>query len=722
MAANTKEQVFKYSLADTNTNDSLAEFGISIRDSRLTFEKQFQIPLRERIDLQFFPEGGKLVSGLESKVAFKAIGTDGLSREVKGEIKDENENIITSFESSHKGMGAFLLKPKAGEKYFAHLWYNNLKYVIPLPSASEEGCTMSVGYTGNGKNLFLAIKQIPHEAITQKYVIGSAHGKILFSALVKMVKDSSLFQIPLELLPEGVCRLTVLGGDFKPECERLIYVDKNERFKVEVLSDSSSYGTRSKVTLMIKTTGEGGVPVQADLSLAVVDKEQITGETKTGGICAYKLLESELQGYIEDAGFYFKDDSCVNTVALDLLMLTQGYRNFMSCNTKSDELKFRPEKNFEVSGNIKFGGSRSREKKFNYRDIDLSLICFFEKPYIEKSKPDSLGRFRFQIPLLNGKSRSLMQATKPNGKPFYGDIFINEAFAPSRFGLPLSSRFNMTTPSFEYVRRLQTVKKTEISKNPYYGIKTIILPEVTVKARAKNWYLNFEHDAKKIVDLDSLDPNGDKYENIYDLLVREFGAKWNFGWPRTILLPSDRSMGSGLSHFFPIYVINEQIYWNGAGLYLEPLETLGAMNANEIKRIMVIPPHETLSNYYSSWDIRKNYIYQSLVVIETYSNFSYRGDPLGSKTFDLEGLNAPRVFYSPRYDGPMRKSPVYDGRTTLYWEPSIRTDAKGEAKVEFFTSDRQTSLVVVVAGIEVGSGNPGQGQTLINSTLNKLKK
>ena len=108
-------------------------------------------------------------------------------------------------------------------------------------------------------------------------------------------------------------------------------------------------------------------------------------------------------------------------------------------------------------------------------------------------------------------------------------------------------------------------------------------------------------------------------------------------------------------------------------------------------------------------------IRQSLVVIETYSDNSFRGDPQGIKTFILDGLDAPRAFYSPRYEGPLRKSPVYDGRATLLWEPSIKTDTKGQAKIEFFTSDRQTSLEVIVNGIEVGSGNPGQGQALINS-------
>lgn len=117
--------------------------------------------------------------------------------------------------------------------------------------------------------------------------------------------------------------------------------------------------------------------------------------------------------------------------------------------------------------------------------------------------------------------------------------------------------------------------------------------------------------------------------------------------------------------------------------------------------------------------IYPNYIHQSMVVIETYSKKAYRGDSQGIKTFILDGLDAPREFYSPRYEGPLRNSPVYDGRATLYWEPSIQTDAYGGAKVEFYTSDRQTALEVIVNGIEAESGYPGEGDAQINCILQK---
>jgi hypothetical protein len=719
-ATNTKEQVFKCNLAGISQNDSAAVFGISIHDNSLTFEKQFRIPLQEGIDLQFFPEGGTLVNGLESRLAFKAIGTDGLCRQVAGEIKDVDENTILSFESTHKGMGTFLLRPEVRKEYFAHLWYNNRKYIIPLPHALEKGCVMSVNFTGIGGNdPFLTIKKSNTEENTLRYVIGSVYGKIWFSALVKFVKDSIRFRIPLELLPEGVCRLTVLNEDFKPECERLFFVDKNQLFKIEISPDSSSYGGRSKVTLLIKTTGNGGEPVQTDMSLAVIDKDQITKDIEINGICDYKLLQSEIQGHIEDIGYYFKDGRCTNYDTLDLLLLTQGYRKFIPDNTNPDKLKFQPERNFDISGMIKFSGSKSREKKYNYKNIGLTLMCKSERFYLDQSKSDSLGRFKFQIPLLNGKSPSLIQATTSRRKQFYGEIVLDETIFSPRFKSQPISPDKVALPVVEYINQLQAAKKTEISKNPAYGIKTINLPEVTVKARAKNWYQDYKKEAIKIANLDSLDPDGKRYETLYDLLIREFGAKERIilHGQKTILLPSE---GWGPSYWFPIYLINGKAYFNGAEkgeMFLGWLNYISSIHVNEIKTLMVLPPGE-IPAYYADPILRME-IRQSLVVIETYSNEWYRGNPQGIKTFILDGLDVPRVFYSPRYDYPKKDNQIYDGRVTLYWKPSIRTDSNGNAKVEFFASDRQTRLDIIVNGIEVATGAPGQGKATISSILSK---
>jgi len=678
---------------------------------------QYQIPLKDSIDLQFFPEGGTLVIGMESKIAFKAIGTDGLSREVKGSVKDDQGNIVANFASTHKGMGAFLLKPEAGKMYFASMEYNNQQYKFPLPSILREGSTMSVKFSGIKNNPYLSIKYSPSEDSAKKYVVGSAYGKIRFAYAIETTKDSSQLWIPLGLLPGGICRLTVMDAGFKPECERLFYVNKNEKFKIEVTPDSSSYGTRSKVTLFIKTTSSDGAPLQTDLSLAVLDKGQIVKDENAVGIGTYKLLTSELKGYIEDAGFYFKNDSCIRSSELDLLLLTHGYRRFLEDSTNFGKQKFEPERDFVISGKIEMSDKKQKNKNFDYRNINLNFVCWGGGEHFVNMNPDSLGRFRFHSPLFYGKSNAFLNASTLKNKPFKGNIFIDEDVETFPFAMPLSVQNNTPSLPSTYVNQFQEVKKEELSVIGKDHLKTIALKEVVIKARDKFWYRRFEAKAKKIVNLDSIDPTGKKYESLNSLLVREFGAKEIF-IPReaikTVRMPS---RGMGPDYYFPIYVINGATYFYGVepvDVFMSKLSYLSLMRVNEIKKIMVIPPKEDIVLYYANPALHFE-IEQSMVVIETY-NKGYRGNPEGGKKIILEGLDAPRVFYSPRYEGSSKENPVSDRRTTLYWGPSIMTDANGQAKVDFFTSDSKTSLEVIINGIEIESGHPGQIEALINST------
>ena len=55
----------------------------------------------------FFAEGGQMVAGLPSRVAFKAVGTNGLGSNLEGNIKDEAGKSIASFYSGFGGIGSF---------------------------------------------------------------------------------------------------------------------------------------------------------------------------------------------------------------------------------------------------------------------------------------------------------------------------------------------------------------------------------------------------------------------------------------------------------------------------------------------------------------------------------------------------------------------------------------------------------------------------------------
>jgi uncharacterized protein YfaS (alpha-2-macroglobulin family) len=81
----------------------------------------------------------------------------------------------------------------------------------------------------------------------------------------------------------------------------------------------------------------------------------------------------------------------------------------------------------------------------------------------------------------------------------------------------------------------------------------------------------------------------------------------------------------------------------------------------------------------------------------------------------IAGWAPVRVFpvpqYPAHYDGPRT-----DFRETIYWNPSVDTNADGDADVTFATSDAVTSFRATVEGFAAG-GTPGAGTLAIQSKL-----
>jgi hypothetical protein len=104
-------------------------------------------PNKDYLDLQFFPEGGKLLQGISSKIGFKAIGEDGKAMEVEGEILDNLNQVVTTFKSNVLGMGSFILEnPESSKHYSATLKSNsNLKGTkLALPKVHGSGFALAV--------------------------------------------------------------------------------------------------------------------------------------------------------------------------------------------------------------------------------------------------------------------------------------------------------------------------------------------------------------------------------------------------------------------------------------------------------------------------------------------------------------------------------------------------------------------------------------------------
>ncbi len=204
-----------------NTNDGLLNVLIEYNGQTESISRSIPIVLN-KIDLQFMPEGGDPVAGIQSTIAFKAINEFGKPADVEGVVTDLNGNKITTFRSYHQGMGAFEVTPKNGKKYIAYLTKpEGISETYELPEAQLRGYAISVNNL-NKNELSVEINSTEKEPLNVALV---SSGEIYFTQTLPAQSGSHLIKIPTQTLPIGISQITLFDSKEIPRAERLVFLN-----------------------------------------------------------------------------------------------------------------------------------------------------------------------------------------------------------------------------------------------------------------------------------------------------------------------------------------------------------------------------------------------------------------------------------------------------------------------------------------------------------------
>ncbi|HEY6901471.1 MAG TPA: hypothetical protein VI233_12540, partial [Puia sp.] len=250
-----------------------------------------------QIKLQFFPEGGDLVGGIETMVAFKANDQYGFPFPVKGSVQDKTGKEVTTFSSEHDGMGKFLLSVDKGDSLTA-VWKDDagVEHKTGLPPIRSNGAVIRV-IPGNQKVLFSVSRSAEgNPALKHLTIIGHMHQHLVYKAKINLEENfMSGGTIPTGQLPSGVLQLTVFDGDMLPVAERVAFVNNHEfAFNPEMSVTLKGVNRRGKNTLTIDVPDT----IKSNLSLAVTDATADGEYPGDDNIISRLLLTGELRGYI----------------------------------------------------------------------------------------------------------------------------------------------------------------------------------------------------------------------------------------------------------------------------------------------------------------------------------------------------------------------------------------------------------------------------------------
>ena len=291
--------------------------------------------------LEFFPEGGNLVAGLESKVAYELRENDGLFSEEKIALYENGRKILEST-PAHMGKGTFMLKPVKGAEYYAEATIKDekgklKKHRFKLPEIAREGVVMNIAE--NGDSIDITISNNLQDDTEFGFAI-LFRGTMGFYNKLNTAQKSISFSIARNSLPEGVNRAVLFANEKTPLAERQFFVmhdelqaSGHETVKLNVTANgyhvhNLNADANEKITLKISREDGKPIPEGTDLSLTVSDAIGKQGTSYGYNMYSYLLLGSELKGYIPNAAQYFDSYNSNRKEELDLVMLTHGWTSY----------------------------------------------------------------------------------------------------------------------------------------------------------------------------------------------------------------------------------------------------------------------------------------------------------------------------------------------------------------------------------------------------------
>ncbi|TWI96680.1 hypothetical protein JN11_03792 [Mucilaginibacter frigoritolerans] len=642
-------------------------------------------------DVQFFPEGGNLISGVRSKIAFKAVGTDGMGINVSGSVVDNTGVEVATFSSGHAGMGLFPLIPENNKTYKAIVLFpDGSKNTYDLPGVTKDGIVIGVN---NNDPDNISIKIATNDQFLKRYqnkgfyIVAQSGGVIYYTGLAALQSLVYTGVIPKSKFPTGILQITLFAADGDPLSERLVFIQHNDAISISLNTNLPSYNVKQKVTMTLSAKNQA-LPAHGSFSVAVVDGTKIPfSEDAETTILSSLLLTSDLRGYIEKPNYYFNHIDDKKLADLDVLMLTQGYRRFSYTNILVDKyppITFLAEKQIDISGTLR---TESGVPVFK-GNVSISIP---DRNISANTVTDAEGHFTFS----NVSVYDFTKITLSARNNVNSDNLMIMVDIPAAMPLVKGTYSQIPIDNVDSAMNVYLFNKRKQNDN------THLLKEVVIKAqKAKVLHapykslvgLSFEAD--QVLGPDALKDCSSDFEGC--VLGRVFG----------------------LWHSDDKYYIQKD-YMNGNkkpvkffvnGLAVDDIY-LSSINPADIESIEV----------FFKDGIAKVMTFYDCNGIISITTKSHSFSPVDKQNMDLsfltmqknvitimpKGFYKARVFYSPVYNTQDNLKDINDFRNTIYWNPNVITDKTGSATFEYYNGEGKGTYRVIVEGID-DDGNIGR--------------
>lgn len=670
------------------TKSTLAADSLHLFEKTLTVYNKENTPkntgdaLTNFVSLQFFPEGGNWIAGVNNFIAFKAWYADGTPARVNGVLMDEQAGtVLDSFQANSLGMGKFQFTPE--QKTYAAAWKDNTgsMHKTLLPAVQPYGIALHAELTKN--ELYYHVrKNTGADNFKTLHLLARIDNEELYRAdLAIGDRMEWIGKIPRDSLPPGIIQITLFGEQWNPVQERVIFVSPKKDILPQIREEGRNKAGKAKnnIEVIIPDTLFTNMSASiADINFYEKEKNAATIRGELWFAEQVKALHANILREMQNG----------NEDLTDLVLLTHGWRKYNWTNTAKNQLQEnRPADNYlslqvgYKEGNHGFGKKESL--KMIVKD-KVSGNQFFVL--------DPVGQVRFEQTglIFYDSAKVYYQLAKDKDLVDLLAVKRNEGIKAPEFLAPVT----------ETVWQRQSAKiSMPVFFDSLYGrprkfneMQTI--KEVVVKGKYMNPI------TKRTLDLDNKytsgmfsgiargyqlnvldDPRAEVLPDLFIYLKTMFpglAVAGSFGQRKLYPCPM-----IGYSTCPPLLIFLDE-------REIEP-ETLESVPISSIAYAKYIPGIVAGSSFSTGNGVM--YLY------------SKKGDepsstPTNMRSAIVKGYDVPKEFFNPDYSDKASLAQP-DTRTTLYWNPYLVADKDNrKLKIEYYNNDVSRQLLLTIEGVD----------------------
>lgn len=676
-----------YSLYMLNTPERIHETYIRVTDGTTSIFSA--ATANESLNLQLQPEGGHLIAGLENKLGYFVLQSNGLP--AAGAVlllQDAAQNLVAADTATAEGLGAFIFTPKDTGNYRISVSYSGTQKEFPVPPIIKVGLRLQA--TPSANRIFLALSTLQQQQYPVVMIIAQMNGMVVYAQEYKLEDGTAAGAIDIRKLPAGILQIFCISNQSELLAERLAFVHKPTPASIQI-ENKNALQPKKEIALVLN-----GLPDTAYISVAITDAEPVWQPRPTITYPQYLHLSEATSGYTGPASDFFQNtESSIKKT--DLLLLASGKSRFKAADVLTATMpliRYLPQTGIAVSGTIQSTSTIPKDSRVNLIIKTEDSTTVFTDAVIQAGNRFAAGNLDF-------RKQARIYVKDNSSRVAHTNITLEPAYIDTLQQLPPFGGIVAAQQQQPAVVKKTPIADTALQRFQYGKKQANELNEIIItgKLKSKEQQLTEQYASEQFRQSEyTLTPDSNiAYASIWQYLLANvaglqingdlltdpevhftrYTALRNFSAADATFVEDMNNNRSSIAFF-----LNEMMV---------PIVSITDLNPKDIALIKVN----------RNPNMGLNAPLGSIAIYTRKGSWWGRGD--FSRAL-ITGYNSAREFFSPQYNPSEAALGTTDLRTTLYWNASLPIK-NGTATIRFFNNDVSKRLKVVVCGMDA-SGLP----------------